>query len=107
MHNEYLKQYRETEDWYLEQGKQEMPNGLVPYSELKFLGVQCVDNDYVSLLFNDVSYMGGAYPYSMFDAITIDRYSGEEVNASEVLGESDEEILEKVNELMGLEEEAD
>ena len=106
-YDDYLYQYQQTENWYMEQGKQEMPEGRVPYSELIFLGVQYVDNDYVSLLFNDVSYMGGAHPYSMFDAITIDRHTGEEVNASEVLKESDEEILEKVNDLMGLEADAD
>lgn len=106
-YDDYLYQYQQTENWYLEQGKQEMPEGKVPYSELLFLGVQYVDNDYVSLLFNDVSYMGGAHPYSMFDAITIDRHTGEEVNASEVLRENDDEILDKVNVLMGLEEYTD
>ncbi len=98
----YLRQYQETEEWYLEQGAEEVPEGRVPYSELLFLGIQYIDNDYVSLLFNDVTYMGGAHPYSMWDAITVDRHTGEEVTASEILGESDEEILEKVSELMGL-----
>ena len=107
IYDDYLYQYQETENWYMEQGPQDIPEGKVPYSELKFLGVQYVDNDYVSLLFNDITYMGGAHPYSMLDAITIDRHSGEEVNASEVLGESDEEILDKVNESMGLEEYTD
>ena len=100
----YLQQYQETEDWYIEQGEQELPEGRVPYSELIFLGVQYVDLDYVSLLFNDVSYEGGAHPYSMFDAITLDRHSGKEVTAAEFLGESDEVILEKVSNLMGLSE---
>lgn len=103
----YLKQYRETEDFYLEQGESDLPKGVVPYSELLFLGIQYIDNDYVSLLFNDVAYMGGAHPYSRFDAITIDRCTGEEVTASQILGESDEEILAKVSDLMGLDVVAD
>ena len=103
----YLKQYQETEDFYLEQGESDLPEGVVPYSELLFLGIQYIDNDYVSLLFNDVTYMGGAHPYSRFDAITIDRCTGEEVTASQILGESDEEILAKVSDLMGLDVVAD
>ena len=107
IYDDYLSQYQATENWYMEQGVQEYPEGRVPYSEFLFLGVQYVDHDYVSLLFNDVSYMGGVSGYSFLDAVTIDRHTGEEVNASEVLGESDEEILVRVNELMGLEEETD
>ncbi len=102
----YVKQYQESEDWHIEQGKQEMPEGKVPYSELLFLGIQYVNNDYISLLFNDVTYMGGAHPYSMFDAITIDRCTGEEVTASQILEESDKDILEKVSDLMGLDRQA-
>lgn len=103
----YLQQYQETQDWYMEQGKQELPNGSVPYSELIFQGVQYVDYDYISLLFNDVTYMGGATTYSMLDGITLDRHTGKEVKASEILKENDSEILETVNELMGLDVEAD
>lgn len=98
----YLKQYQETEDWYMEEGEQELPEGKVPYSELIFLGIEHIDNDYVSLLFNDVSSMGGARAYSRFDAITVDRHTGKEVTASEILGESDTELLAKVSNLMGL-----
>lgn len=106
-YDEYLKQYLNIQDWYMEQGKQELPNGNVPYSKLIFQGVQYVDYDYISLLFADVTYMGGATTYSVFDAITLDRHTGEEVRGSEILGESDTDILEKVNELMGLDETAD
>lgn len=101
-YDEYLWQYQETEEWYLEQEPEKVPEERVPYSKLLFLGIQHIDNDYVSLLFNDVTYMGGAHPYSMFDAITVDRHTGEEVTASEILGESNEEILGKVSVLMGL-----
>ena len=101
-YDDYLWQYQEAEEWYLEQEPEAVPGGKVPYSELLFLGIQHIDNDYVSLLFNDVTYMGGAHPYSMFDAITLDRHTGEEVTASEILGESNEEILETISDLMGL-----
>ncbi len=107
IYDEYLEQYLETQDWYMEQGKQELPEGNVPYSKLVFQGVQYVDNDYISLLFNDVTYMGGATAYSRLDAITLDRHTGKEVSASEILGESDDELLHWVNKLMGLDEEAD
>lgn len=103
----YLNQYRETEDWYMEQGKSEFPDERVPYSNFLFLGIQYIDNDYVSLLFNDVTYMGGAHPYSTYDAITLDRCTGKEVKAAEILGESDNEILEKVSNLMGMDVVAD
>lgn len=103
----YLKQYQEEENRYMEQGEPDFPEGVVPYSELIFLGIQHIENDYVSLLFNDVTYMGGVHPYSRFDAITVDRCTGKEVTASEILEESDEEILEKVSDLMGLDTQAD
>ena len=107
VYDDYLYQYRETEERYMEQGKESFVERRVPYSELVFLGIQYAGQDYVSLLFNDVTYMGGAHPYSFWDAVTIDCCTGEEVNASEVLGIDDDEILEVVNDLMGLEEDAD
>lgn len=106
-YDEYLRQYQETENWYMEEGKQELPPGKVPYSELRFLEVRYVDNDYVSLLFDDVTYMGGANSYSMYDAVTLDRHTGEEVTAAEILQEDDSRLLNTVVELMGLEGEAD
>ena len=105
IYDSYLKQYQETENWYMEQGNQDLPN--VPYSKLQFLGVQYVDNDYISLLFNDITHMGSATAYSCYDAITLDRHTGNEVTASELLEMDDFELLETVNELMGLEEKTD
>ncbi len=105
IYDKYLEQYLETEDWYMEQGKQDLPN--VPYSKLQFLGIQYIDNDYVSLLFNDITSMGSATSYSLYDAITLDRHTGNEVTASEILEKSDSEILETINELMGLDAKAD
>ncbi len=101
----YLKQYQETEDWYMEQGNQDLPN--VPYSKLEFLGIQYIDKDYVSLLFNDITHMGSATAYSSYDAITLDRHTGNEVTASEILEKNDSELLEIVNGLMGLDAKAD
>lgn len=105
IYDSYLKQYQETEDWYMEQGNQDLPN--VPYSKLEFLGIQYIDNDYVSLLFNDITHMGSATAYSSYDAITLDRHTGNEITASEVLEKDDSELLETVNELMGLDEKTD
>ena len=51
--------------------------------------------------------MGSATAYSFYDAITLDRHTGNEVSASKILEMSDSEILETVNELMGLDEDAD
>lgn len=105
----YIKQYQETENFYMEQGPEsvEITEEQVPYSKLLFLGIQHIENDYVSLLFNDVTYMGGARPYSRYDAITIDCCTGREVTASEILMESNEVILEKISDLMGLDVVAD
>ena len=64
---------------------------------LTFVGEQ-----YISMVYNDIAYMGGAHPYSYFDGITIDCKTGEEVSASELLGKSDEDILKQVSEEMGM-----
>ncbi len=74
---------------------------LVPYDYYHILGIRYVGEDYVSLLYNDISYMGGAHPYSWFDGITIDVRSGEQVSAGEILGRPDQEILKQVSEEMG------
>ena len=105
IYDSYLKQYQETEDWYMEQGNQDLPN--IPYSKLEFLGIQYIDNDYVSLLFNDITHMGSATAYSSYDAITLDRHTGNEVTASEILEKDDSELLETINRLMGLDEKTD
>lgn len=105
IYHEYHEQYLETENWYMEQGNQNLPN--VPYSKLDFLGIEYIDNDYVSLLFDDITHMGSAVSYSHYDAITLDRHTGKEVTASEILGQGNTEILKIVNRSMGLEGEAD
>ena len=36
-------------------------------------------------MFNDITSMGSATSYSLYDAITLDRHTGNEVTASEIL----------------------
>lgn len=66
------------------------------------LSISYIGEDYVSILYNAVSYMGGAHPYSQFDGITIDCKTGEEVSASQLMGKSDDEILTEISNRMGL-----
>ncbi len=47
-----------------------------PYNSLIFQYFTYVNKDYVSLVYNNVSYMGGAHPYSARDGITIDCTTG-------------------------------
>lgn len=75
----------------------------IPFSQWHILSLPFVGDDYVSILYNDISYMGGAHPYSRYDGITIDCRTGEQVMASQLLGKSDEEILADVSNVMGLE----
>ena len=51
--------------------------------------------------------MGSATAYSSYDAITLDRHTGNEVTASEILEKNDSELLETINGLMGLDEKTD
>lgn len=73
-----------------------------PFEYWRILSITYVGEDYVSILYNDVSYMGGAHPYSRFDGITIDCKTGEEVLASQFLEKSDGEILTEISDRMGL-----
>ena len=61
-----------------------------------------VGEDYISIKYNDISYMGGAHPYSYFDGITIDCETGKEITAAELLGKDSDEILQQVSDEMGL-----
>ncbi len=72
-----------------------------PYDSLYFLRLAYVGDDYISIMYNNISYYGGAHPYSQFDGITIDCKTGKVVTASELLGKSDGEILEQVSKEMG------
>lgn len=52
-------------------------NTNIPYDSLIFQYFTSVDEDYVSLVYNNVCYMGGAHPYSAMESITIDCATGE------------------------------
>lgn len=73
-----------------------------PYELLHFLNIWYVGEDYVSILYNHVTYIGGAHPYSWYDGITIDCRTGEQISASELLGKSDDAILQEISSKMGL-----
>jgi len=74
-----------------------------PYNSLIFQYFTYVGDDYVSLVFNNVSYMGGAHPYSAMDGITIDCATGKIVKVQEFLDDTDEEIAERLQAVLGLE----
>ena len=58
--------------------------------------------DYVSLVYNDVYYMGGSHPYSAMDGITIDCTTGEIVSVQQFLDDSDEKIGEQLQAVLGM-----
>lgn len=76
-------------------------NTNIPYDSLIFQYFTYVDEDYVSLVYNNVNYMGGAHPYSAMDGITIDCTTGEIVNAQQFLDDSDEKIGERLQVILG------
>lgn len=98
--------YNKYEDSYIEEAeiyKYSSDELLdVPYTYWHILSIEYVGEDYISILYNDVCYMGGAHPYSQFDGITINCKTGEEVCVSQLLGKSDEEILKEISNKMGL-----
>ncbi len=94
----YEDSYREVAEAY--EGDKESLN--TPFEYWRILSITYVGEDYVSILYNDVSYMGGAHPYSRFDGITIDCKTGKEVLASQFLEKSDGEILTEISDRMGL-----
>lgn len=77
-------------------------NTNIPYDSLIFQYFTYVEEDYVSLVYNNVCYMGGAHPYSAMDGITIDCKSGEIVTVQRFLNDSDEKIGERLQEILGM-----
>lgn len=73
-----------------------------PCNSLIFQYFTYVDEDYVSLVYNDVCYMGGAHPYSAKKGITIDCVTGEVVDVQQFLDDSDEEIGEQLQSVLGM-----
>lgn len=73
-----------------------------PYNSLIFQYFTYVDKDYVSLVYNNVSYMGGVHPYSARDGITIDCTTGKIVAVQQFLDDSDEKIGEQLQSVLGI-----
>ena len=80
-------------------GEEEEPPS---YDFYHFLNIKYSGDDYISIYYNNISYMGGAHPYSNLVGITIDCRTGKQVTASELLGKSDDEILKEVSKTMGM-----
>ncbi|MGN0342016.1 MAG: hypothetical protein ACI4DO_04405 [Roseburia sp.] len=76
--------------------------GDTPYDSLIFQYFTYVGDDYISIVYNNVCYMGGAHPYSAFDGITIDCGTGEIVQVSNFVYETEDEIGEQLQNLLGL-----
>lgn len=103
IYDAYETQYQQDADVY--QTDESYPD--VPYSSLHLLQLTYVGEDYVSILYNDIAYMGGAHPYSSLNGITIDCHTGREAAASEIMEKSDEVILKEVCETMGMDQTAE
>lgn len=99
IYNEYENSYRDAASEY---GFDSGPADI-PYAYWHFLGIKYVGEDFVSILYNDIEYMGGAHPYSRFDAITIDCKTGREVSVLQLTGETEDCILAEISNKMGLE----
>lgn len=91
--------YRQDSASY-EGGSGDEPN--TPYDSLIFQYFTYVGEDYVSLVYNDVVYMGGAHPYSAMDGITIDCSTGEMVSVDCFIDDSDEEIGGQLKSVLGM-----
>lgn len=103
IYEEHEKKYVETSELYkngVDEFGEALPN--VPYDYWHLLSLSYAGEDYISILYNDIGYMGGAHSYSRFYGITIDCRTGKQVSASELLEKSDEEILTEVSSTMGL-----
>lgn len=91
--------YRHDSETYMDEEYRDAPN--VPFNNLIFQGITYAGDDYVSLLFNDVDYEGGAHPYSVLDGITIDCSTGEIVTVDRFIDDTDEEIGEQIGAVSG------
>lgn len=106
--NQTLRQiYDEMEEGYIETS--EVYSGEddgfdTPYLSWNLVGIEYVGDDYISILYNEIYYMGGAHPYSCLEGITIDCKTGELISASLFLEKDDEEILTEISDLMGLDD---
>lgn len=99
IYDKYEATYVDTAEVY---GDVLYENANIPYQFLHLINIYYVGEDYISILYNDVSYMGGAHPYSMFDGITIDCKTGDQIFASQFLDKSEDTILADISEKMAL-----
>lgn len=97
IYTERENEYKEIAESYKGESYME-----IPYDYFHLISIELADEEYFSILYNDISYWGGAHPYSFLNGITIDCKTGKEVSASELLGISDDEILEQVSNKMGM-----
>ncbi len=91
--------YRHDSETYIDEEYRDAPN--VPFNNLIFRGITYAGDDFVSLLFNDVDYEGGAHPYSVLDGIAIDCSTGEIVTVDRFIDDTDEEIGEQIGAVSG------
>lgn len=94
-----MKSYCQNAEIYID-GSNEEQN--TPYNRLLFQYFTYVGDDYISLVYNDVAYMGGAHPYSALDGITIDCNTGEVVLVNRFIDDSDEEIGKQLKDVLGM-----
>lgn len=107
--NETLQAYYDSvEDGYIQDSQVYAEpfegNANTPYNSLIFQYFTYIGEDYVSLVYNNVCYMGGAHPYSAMEGITIDCKTGEIVSAQQFLDDSDEEIGRQLQSVLGMDE---
>ena len=99
MYQKYTEQYEDYATQYT--GEYELVDASLPEAQryddnyLVFNYITFVDDNYVSLQFNDTLYFAGAaHPETYFAPVTISVETGEEVTPEEILGKTWEEIRE-------------
>lgn len=75
-----------------------------PYDSLIFQYFSYIGEDYISLVYNNAAYMGGAHPYSALEGITIDCSTGGIVSVERFIDDSDEEIGMQLKSVLGIDE---
>lgn len=94
--------YRQDSTAYV--GDDSWEDANTPYDSLIFQYFSYVGDDYVSLVYNNVAYMGGAHPYSALEGITIDCSTGGVVSVDRFIDDSDEEIGEQLKNVFEIDE---
>lgn len=99
-YNAKKESYRCDSEFYAGEPYEEPP--YIPYDSLNLQCVTYAGDDYVSLLLNNVIYIGGAHPYSALEGLTIDCGTGEIVTVNRFTDDSDEEIGEQIKTVSGI-----